>query len=189
MLACILELSNPPYSRCLQIAKSRIHFESLVVGIQTSYWLRSHSSQQGMPFSKIVHFREKKRLLGRLGTRVQRANLVWAPKIAIHRQADYPVVNNLRSWEWNGPNKKNTLQKELMLRRIPSLLLEVIAGILPEFVLMKMEPFARTGKSVTRFLSKSPRKLCNSISSERNLLKYEAPRKGIFVCRREREMM
>lgn len=100
MLACILEPSDPLYSRSLQIAKSRIHFESLVVGIQTSYRPHSYSSLATThAFCKVVPFRAfrgKRRLLGRLGTHLQRANLVWAPKMTIHRQADYPVVNNPR---------------------------------------------------------------------------------------------
>lgn len=51
----------------------------------------------------------------------------------------------------------------------------VHSRILPEFLLMKMEPFARTGKPVMRILSISPRKVSNSISSERNLLQYWRP--------------
>lgn len=72
--------------------------------------------------------------------------------------------------EW--PEKNSHSTRELMLRRFSYLLLESIARILPEFVLMKTEPFARMGKSVTRIVSKSARKVCHSISSERNLLQY-----------------
>lgn len=71
MLACILELSDPPYSRCLRIAKSRIHFEPLVVDFK----LRTGCVviapwQKRMPFCKAVPFRvfrEKRCLLGTAG--------------------------------------------------------------------------------------------------------------------------
>lgn len=191
MLACILELSDPPYSRCLRIAKSRIHFESLVVDFK----LRTGCVviapwQKRMPFCKAVPFRvfrEKRCLLGRLGTHLQRANLVWAPKMTIHRQADYPIFNNPRRWDWEWP-ENNTLQRIFMLRTFPCLLLEFIAGILSEFVLMKMGHRARMGEPVTRILSESPRKVCNSISWERNLLQYWRPTTGhIYLLPRARD--
>lgn len=179
MSACILELSDPPYLKYLQIETGRIHFESLVVGIQTLYRLRSHSSLaimhaplQSCPLpGSSGNFREKISLLGRQGTSLQWANLVSAPKTAVHRQADYPVVNNPRRSDWQWPENK-TLQRIVILHTFPCLLLEFMAEILPELVLTKMEHLARTAKPVTMIPSKNPRKVCNSISSERNLLQY-----------------
>lgn len=91
--------------------------------------------------------------------------------MAIHRQADYPVVSNPRRWEWNRPGKKNST-RNLMLRTFPYVLLEFIAGTLPEFVLMKMESFAQTEITSDLDSVKIAEKSKQFDRSERNLLQY-----------------